>query len=68
MLREDEARAGKLEKYFAKWSQLGEISMLEPFFPDSVSDDYLNTMSVEEAAGEVNSVNHSALPDQTPFT
>lgn len=35
--------------------------MLEPFFCGSVSDDYLNTMSVEGIA-EVDSVNYNALP------
>lgn len=35
--------------------------MLEPFFPGSVSDDYLNTMSVVEIA-DVDNMNHYALP------
>lgn len=56
MLRE-EAREEELEQYFAKWSKFGEISVLEPSFPGNMSDDQLNTMSVEEVTGEADSVN-----------
>lgn len=61
MLRE-EAREEELEQYFGKWSKFREVSVLEPSFPGGVSDDLLNTISVEGVTGEADGVNHYALP------